>query len=42
MFPGHDMRVKLGVRKQRGWPDQNYIEDYAAAEAAVVRLRSAS
>ena len=42
LFPGHEVRVKIGVRKQRGWPDQNVIEDYAAADASIVRLRSAS
>jgi hypothetical protein len=42
LFPGHEVRVKIGARKQRGWPDQNIIEDYAATDASVVRLRSAS
>jgi hypothetical protein len=42
LFPGHEVRVKIGIRKQRGWPDQNIIEDYAATDAAVVRLRTAS
>jgi len=40
-FPGHDVRVKLGVEKKRGYPDRNVIEDYAASAAAVIALRSA-
>jgi hypothetical protein len=39
-FPGHDVRVKLGIEKRRGYPDRNVIEDYAAVAAApVVNLR---
>jgi len=34
-FPGHDVRVKIGIEKKRGYPDRNVIEDYAAASAAV-------
>jgi hypothetical protein len=40
-FPGNDVRVKLGVRKQRGYPDSNVIEDYAPVKSSsVVNLRS--
>jgi hypothetical protein len=42
LFPGQNLRVKIGVEKRRGWPDRNVIEDYAAADASIVRLRSAS
>ena len=28
-FPGHDVRVQIGVEKKRGYPDQNRIEDYS-------------
>jgi hypothetical protein len=38
LFPGHVVAVKIGVRKQRGFPDQNIIEDVRAA-AGVVNLR---
>lgn len=41
-FPGHAVRVKIGVEKRKGWPDRNVIEDYApAAAGAVVNLRRA-
>jgi hypothetical protein len=30
LFPGHDVQVTIGIRKQRGWPDANEINDYAA------------
>lgn len=42
-FPGHTVRVKVGIEKKRGYPDRNVIEDYAPASAAsgVVQLRSA-
>jgi hypothetical protein len=40
-FPGNDVRVKIGIKKQRGYPDQNQIEDYAAADSSVVNLRAA-
>jgi hypothetical protein len=41
LFPGHDVRVKIGVEKKHGWPDRAVIEDYAAAvpSAGVVHLR---
>jgi hypothetical protein len=40
-FPGHDVRVKVSIEKRRGYPDQNRIEDYAAATAGrVVNLRA--
>lgn len=38
-FIGKSVRVRVGVEKRRGWPDRNIIEDYAAADASVVRLR---
>ena len=38
-FPGHTVRVKIGVEKRRGYAPRNIIEDYAAAEARVVSLR---
>lgn len=41
-FPGHDVEVKLGIEKKRGFPDRNVIQDYRAASASsVVPLRSA-
>jgi hypothetical protein len=41
-FPGHAVRVKVGIEKKRGYPDRNVIEDYAPASASgVVHLRSA-
>ena len=40
-FPGNDVRVKIGIKKQRGYPDSNVIEDYAApADSSVVNLRA--
>jgi hypothetical protein len=41
-FPGHDVEVKLGIEKKRGFPDRNIIEDYRPAASAVVQLRPAS
>jgi hypothetical protein len=42
-FPGHDVEVKLGIEKKRGFPDRNVIEDYRAADSSVVHhLRPAS
>jgi hypothetical protein len=38
-FPGHTVRVKIGIEKKRGYAPRNIIEDYAAAEARVVSLR---
>ena len=29
-FPGHDVRVKISIEKQRGYPDQNRIDDKRA------------
>lgn len=40
-FPGHDVRVKIGIEKKRGYPDRNLIADYAASASPVVALRSA-
>jgi hypothetical protein len=40
-FPGHDVQVKIGIEKKRGFPDRNVIEDYRAASSSVVALRSA-
>lgn len=41
-FPGHAVRVKIGIDKRRGYPDANRIDDYAAAApAGVVPLREA-
>jgi hypothetical protein len=40
-FTGHAVRVKIGIERKRGFPDRNIIEDYAAAAAEVVKLRSA-
>lgn len=37
-FPGHTVRVKIGIKKTRGYPDSNVIEDYAAADSSVVSL----
>src|SRR5262249_42373268 len=39
-FAGADVEVKLGIEKRRGFPDRNIIEDYRAAAASVVNLRS--
>jgi hypothetical protein len=38
LFPGHVVAVKVGIRKQRGFPDQNCIDDVRAA-TGVVNLR---
>jgi len=38
-FPGHTVRVKIGVEKKRGYAPRNIIEDYAVSEASVVSLR---
>jgi hypothetical protein len=38
-FPGHTVRVKIGVEKKRGYAPRNIIEDYAVSEARVVSLR---
>jgi hypothetical protein len=35
------VRVKIKIRKQRGWPDKLEVEDFAAPASAVVPLRSA-
>lgn len=42
-FPGHAVRVRVGIEKKRGYPDRNIIEDYAAADEPnrVVTLRGA-
>lgn len=40
VFPGHVVAVKVGVRKQRGFPDRNTVEDYRLAASRVVNLRS--
>jgi hypothetical protein len=40
-FPGNDVRVKIAIKKQRGYPDTNVIEDYAAVASPVVNLRAA-
>ncbi len=42
-FPGHAVRVRIGIEKKRGWPDRNQIEDYAPASASgvVTPLRAA-
>jgi hypothetical protein len=37
-FPGHTVRVKIGVEKRRGYAPRNIIEDYAASDARVVNL----
>lgn len=37
-FPGHAVRVKIGIEKRRGYAPRNIIEDYAATEARVVSL----
>jgi hypothetical protein len=31
-FPGKAVRVRVGVKKQRGYPDRNVIEDYLSKE----------
>jgi hypothetical protein len=40
-FAGREVSVKIGVEKRRGFRDRNIIEDYRAASAEVVTLRSA-
>jgi hypothetical protein len=40
-FSGNDVRVKIGIKKQRGYPDSNTIEDYAPTKSSIVNLRSA-
>lgn len=40
-FPGHEVKIKIGVEKKRGYPDRNIIEDYQAAASSVVALRPA-
>ncbi len=41
-FPGHTVRVKIGVQKRHGYSPRNTIEDYALpAGGAVVNLRRA-
>jgi hypothetical protein len=39
-FPGHDVQVKISIEKRRGFPDQNRIDDYRAADSRVVNLRA--
>lgn len=41
MFPGKDVIVRVGVQRQRGYPDRNYIESYRPVAAPVAQLRSA-
>jgi hypothetical protein len=44
LLPQHllgPVQVKIGIRKDRGWPARNVIEDFRAAETSVVQLRSA-
>jgi hypothetical protein len=40
-LPG-PVRLKIRIRKQRGWPDKLEVEDFAPAESSVVPLRVAS
>ena len=41
-FPGHAVRVKIGIEKKKGFPDRNVIADYAPPAAArVVNLTRA-
>jgi hypothetical protein len=42
-FVGHDVEVRIGIEKRRGYRDVNRIEDYRAASAsAVVTLHRAA
>jgi hypothetical protein len=41
LFPGHAVRVKIGIEKKRGFRDRNVILDYMPADSSVVNLRSA-
>ena len=42
-FPGHTVRVKIGVEKKRGYAPRNIIEDYqSVSESHVVSLRGAA
>jgi hypothetical protein len=42
-FPGHDVRVRIGTERKRGWPARNVILDVMPAESAgVVPLRQAA
>ena len=40
-FPGHDVSVRLGIEKRRGFTDRNVPLDYRAASSRVVNLRDA-
>ena len=39
LFPGHVVAVKVGIRKQRGFSDQNCIDDIRASAGVVNLLR---
>jgi hypothetical protein len=40
-FPGHDVGVRLAIKKQRLFPDTNEVIDYRSADSSVVSLRTA-
>ena len=41
MFPGHDVRLIISIRKRRGYPDSNQVDDILPADPSVVTLRTA-
>jgi hypothetical protein len=42
MFPGHDVRLRLSIRKRRGYPDSNQVDDILPADSSVVTLHAAN
>ena len=42
MFPGHDVRLRLSIRKRRGYPDSNQVDDILSADSSVVALHAAN
>ena len=39
-FPGHDVIVRVAIKKQRNFPDVNEVIDYRFADASAVNLPS--
>jgi hypothetical protein len=42
MFPGNDVRLRLSIRKRRGYPDSNQVDDILPAAESVVTLHAAN
>ena len=40
LFPGHTLRLKLGVEKPRGFRPRNVVLAYLAADSSVINLRA--